>query len=223
MGDVVFLARHGRASAGSRGGSLRDASSVKRSAVIPPALPVEESKIGCHHSDGMLSRWSHLRADATVAPISSAKAPGDRHRAITARNELMDVSVTDPDLGHSVLKVKAKLSHDKIQAFQDNPGMAERMSEIEEKLAFIKRVKDAREARFPRQEPICTILDLDQGTYKQYESRSYLPHRYIPKFCAACDVSMEWLLTGEGKGPIVPEYPREVPKRIRKPRRRKAA
>jgi len=94
-----------------------------------------------------------------------------------------------------------------------------RMSETEEKLAFIRRVKQAREAAFDTQRPMQTILDVDQGTYKQYETRTPLPHRFIPKFCAATNVSLEWLLTGEGKGP--PEHPRETP--ARSIRRRRAA
>ncbi len=79
--------------------------------------------------------------------------------------------------------------------------MADRTSETEEKLAFIGRVRLARMARFDTQRPICTILGIGQGTYKQYETRTPLPHRYIPKFVAATAVSFEWLLTGEGKGP----------------------
>jgi hypothetical protein len=91
--------------------------------------------------------------------------------------------------------------------FCDIPGMADRMSETEEKLAFIRRTRAAREARYDTQSPMLTILELPQGTYKQYETRTPLPHRYIPKFCAACGVTMEWLLTGEGKGPAVMPFP----------------
>jgi len=93
-----------------------------------------------------------------------------------------------------------------------------RMSETEEKLSFIRRVKLAREAAFDSQKPMLTILGLEQGTYKQYETRTPLPHRFIPKFCAATQVSIEWLLTGEGRGP--PDYPKEIPARVR---RRRAA
>lgn len=94
--------------------------------------------------------------------------------------------------------------------------MSDRMSETEEKLAFIRRTKAAREARFPEgQKPMLTILGVEQGTYKQYETRTPLPHRYIPKFCAATGVSLDWLLTGEGKGPRVEGFIRHVPKRTR--------
>lgn len=95
----------------------------------------------------------------------------------------------------------------------------DRMSETEEKHAFIGRTKLAREARYPTQGPMLIILGVEQGTYKQYETRTPLPHRFIPKFCAATGVSMEWLLTGEGKGPAVEPIPTKVEKRA--PRRHK--
>lgn len=115
------------------------------------------------------------------------------------------------------------MSYDCGSRIVQNADMADRMSESEEKAAFINRVKQARMARFKTQGPMLTILEVDQGTYKQYESRTPLPHRLIPKFCAATGVSLEWLLTGEGKGPEVEEYPRQVPKRMGKVRRGKAA
>lgn len=127
-------------------------------------------------------------------------------------------------IGQSVLDCKAKVSYDYERAVGDNLAMADRMSETEEKAAFIRRTRQAREARYGSQRPMLTILGVDQGTYKQYETRTPLPHRHIPKFCAATGVSLEWLLTGEGKGgPVAVEYPKEVPKRARKPQRRRAA
>lgn len=126
-------------------------------------------------------------------------------------------------LGPSVLKVKAKLSHDYHGSVGETAGMAERMTETEEKAAFIRRTKQAREARFDSQKPMITILGIPQGTYKQYETRTPLPHRFIPKFCAACDVDVEWLLTGVGKGPVEKVYPSAVKTRGRKPQRQQAA
>jgi len=98
-----------------------------------------------------------------------------------------------------------------------------RMSDTEEKLAFIRRTKQAREAAFDSQKPMLTILGVDQGTYKQYETRTPLPHRFIPKFCAATRVSIEWLLTGEGQGPAARDYPKQIPARSAHRGRRKAA
>lgn len=158
-----------------------------------------------------------------VAPIpdkSSVSASSEGQRA----NSALGVSSDMPDiLGPIVLNVKADLSYDLEPAGGDTPVMADRMSESEEKAAFIGRVKEARMARFLTQKPICALLDLDQGTYKQYESRTPLPHRLIPKFVAATGVSYEWLLTGEGQGPIVLEHIRPERKQRRRPVRSKAA
>lgn len=121
-------------------------------------------------------------------------------------------------LGHYVLNFKANVSHDLGFGRVEAVAMTDRMSETEEKLAFIARTRRARAARFDTQKPMLTILGIDQGTYKQYETRTPLPHRFIPKFCAATGVDIEWLLTGEGKGPKEEMIPREVQvRRGRKP------
>lgn len=59
---------------------------------------------------------------------------------------------------------------------------------------FIARVKAAREARFTQAE-IADLLQIPQDRYKQYETRSILPHFLIPKFCTACGISVEYLFT----------------------------
>jgi hypothetical protein len=121
-------------------------------------------------------------------------------------------------LGQKVLVFKSKVSHDNASQHGISTAMADKLSESEQKLAFINRVRTARMARFPTQRPMLTILDIEQGTYKWYESRTPLPHRYIPKFCAATGVSIEWLLTGEGPGPIAAESPvrkRGRPRKLR--------
>jgi hypothetical protein len=113
------------------------------------------------------------------------------------------------------------VSYDESGAFRQNPGM-DRMSETEEKLAFIGRVRSARMARFDTQKPMCIILGLEQDVYKQYETRTPLPYKHIPKFIAACGISYEWLMTGEGAGPMIVPLPTPR-KRTRKiPRRRVA-
>lgn len=140
-----------------------------------------------------------------------------------ATGERDGAKVMAPFLGQMVLESKAKVSCDCGEPLGLNVLMADRMSESEEKAAFIRRVRMAREARFDTQKPMLTILGLEQGTYKQYETRTPLPHRLIPVFCAATGVSLEWLLTGEGKGPVEVEYPRQTPKRMGKARRGKAA
>jgi hypothetical protein len=123
-------------------------------------------------------------------------------------------------LGQMVLNCKANVSYDAKKVMGDIPLMADRMSETEEKLAFITRVKAARMSRFDTQGPMLTILGIDQGRYKQYETRTPLPHRFLPKFCAATGVSLDWLLTGEGQGPRVEQYIRHVPKRAARVKKR---
>lgn len=126
-------------------------------------------------------------------------------------------------LGQSVLNVKANLSYDCDAALGENAAMADRMTESEEKAAFIQRTKQARLARFEKQKPILTILGIDQGTYKQYESRTALPWRLIPKFCAATGVDIEWLLTGEGKGPNTVPLPQPAKRKARDTSQKRSA
>ncbi len=190
------------------GPTFSEASATIISAVRPADRAVPVDRIGPHHSAGMLSRCDHLRTAEAEWPISSAIRSGVPHKETTSRKVESDIS---PSIGHCVLKSKAKVSHDHRGAFDKIPGM-DRMSETEEKLAFIRRTKQAREARFTQNE-ICKLLELDQGTWKQYETRTPLPHRYIPKFCVATGVSADWLLTGDGEG--VPEIPRRLEKRTR--------
>lgn len=146
----------------------------------------------------MLPRCDHFLIAETVAPMSDASASCDGHRA---SKSLGDSAGIDSRLGRFVLNDKAKVSYDYGGTPEDNAVMADRMSDTEEKLAFIRRTRLAREARFDRQKPMYKLLGIDQGLYKQYETRTPLPHRFIPRFCLIAGVDLEWLLTGEGKGP----------------------
>lgn len=195
----------------------RAASSVIIEADKPASPALAVPRIGAHHSAGILSRCHHFDTAEAPAPISAAISSRDGHSSITDRKEVVTITQS---LGQPVLKSKVKVSHDLVAGFGEYAAMADRMSETEEKLAFIQRVKLARTARFDTQKPMLTILGIDQGTYKQYETRTPLPYRYLPKFCAATGVDLEWLLTGEGKGPKLPEYP---PVRPAIRRRRRAA
>lgn len=213
---------HARASAGSEGAvGARAAKPVIIWGDNPAWIARSQPKMEDHHSAGMVSRCHHFETAEAPAPMSAARASLDGQSSITERNEVK--SDMEASLGHMVLKCKAKVSYDYEQVGCQNGNMADRMSETEEKLAFIRRVRLARQSRYPTQNPMLTILEIDQGTYKQYETRTPLPHRYIPKFCAATGVSLVWLLTGEGKGPITPEIPRETPKRMGARPRGKAA
>lgn len=228
MGVLIqFPQHHARASGIAGARAFAAAKRAIASAVSPAFLAVPEAKIESHHSEGMRSRCPHLRTAATLAPTSSAIASGDGQSAMMSLNETITgkagATIMPSPLGHLVLKSKANVSCDCEYSIAHNPDMPDRMSETEEKLAFIRRVRLAREARFETQKPMLTILGLDQGTYKQYETRTVLPHRFLPKFCAATGVELDWLLTGEGKGPEVAESPKQPPKRIAKARRGRAA
>lgn len=65
---------------------------------------------------------------------------------------------------------------------------------------FIARTKAAREAKDGlTQAKMAKVLGMEQGTYKQYETRSLLPHMHIETFCLMTDVPVAWLVTGEGR------------------------
>jgi transcriptional regulator with XRE-family HTH domain len=61
---------------------------------------------------------------------------------------------------------------------------------------FIARTKQARKQAGLSQQDMSDILGIEQGTYKQYEVRSPLPHQYVTAFCAATHVTTQWLFTG---------------------------
>ena len=89
--------------------------------------------------------------------------------------------------------------------------------------AFITRVFSAREARGLTQEQIAHVLHTTQPTYAKYETRSLLPHRHIWTFCMACQVTIEWLITGQGKGVALLSRPEPVRRRGRKKKQPMAA
>jgi transcriptional regulator with XRE-family HTH domain len=62
--------------------------------------------------------------------------------------------------------------------------------------AICARTKAARERRDWTQDEMAGFLGIGQGTYKQYESRTPLPHHFIQRFCELTGVSIGWLLTG---------------------------
>lgn len=163
-------------------------------------------------------------SSAACAPIAAIAATTPGHSPITSVNEF-GLDILESRLGQFGLFGKANTAHDLGPDLGENAAMAERLSETAEKLKFVARVKLARLARFGSdgQAPICTILGISQGTYKHYEARTPLPHRFIPKFVAATGVDYKWLLSGEGKGPAVAEHPQEAPKRAKRSPRAKAA
>lgn len=225
MGIVICFPHQARASIASAE-TGRATKAVIVSADRPARLAVSVPSTDDHQSAGMLFRCHHLE---TVQPesltpaetdTSSAIASREGQRSMIARNE--ENSAMRGNVGQTVLNCKANVSYDAGKLLRHSSDM-DRMSESEEKAAFIQRVKLAREARFPTQGPILTILGIPQGQYKHYEKRTPLPHRFIPKFCAATGVSVDWLLTGEGKGPVAIEVPRPAKKPAKRPAKAKAA
>lgn len=70
-----------------------------------------------------------------------------------------------------------------------------------DKEAFIKRVRETRKKSGLTQAEIAKELGIDRDTYKQYELRSYLPNKLIPKFCEVIGLRKEWLV--DGTGPMI--------------------
>lgn len=77
--------------------------------------------------------------------------------------------------------------------------MAESETETEYKQAFMQRVAAARVALGWKQWEMAQALGMPQDKYKQYETRSLLPHHLIRRFCLIARVDLEWLLTGQGR------------------------
>ena len=198
MGIVVELRRHARTSAGSEVG-VRDTKAVIISEVSPLSLAVAVSKTADHHSAGMLKRCHHLETCAGVQPPPTSEAIASRvgHSSIIERNEVG--SVMENTIGQSVLNCKANKSYDCELLFGHKLLMARIDSSTEFKRAFIARTKAAREAAGLTQVQVAQALQIAQDRYKQYETRSYLPHDLIPGFCLACRVNPAWLFTGRAE------------------------
>ena len=70
------------------------------------------------------------------------------------------------------------------------------MTSLAFKEAIIVRTKTVRESLGMTQAALAALLEIPQDKYKQYETRTPLPHKLIPKFCAIGQVTVSWLLTG---------------------------
>lgn len=220
MSNVVWLKDQARAPTARAKlvAAGRAANLVNKAAVTPPARARRVAKIADHQSDGMLSRCHHLETSAAVQslPTSEAMASRETHKSMTDRNE---AEVMTESLGQIVLDDKDPVSSDWPTAADDTRPMSKPQSKSQYKDDFIARVRRAREARGLTQNGIAELLGIDQGKYKQYESRSYLPHDLIPRFCLACGVDHGWLFTGKGKGPLTLPHPRES--RVKSPQQKR--
>ena len=84
----------------------------------------------------------------------------------------------------------------------------------------MERVAQARIARNLKQWQIAEALGMAQDKYKQYESRSLLPHHLIGRFCIVTRVDPEWLITGRGQKPLKPlQLAEQEPEPVKKPKR----
>lgn len=82
---------------------------------------------------------------------------------------------------------------------------------------FIERTRVARRASGFTQAEIAELFGMKQDLWKTYETRTPLPHRYIPRFCLAVRCDMIWLLTGKGSPPdpapsVRPHKARRLPR-----------
>jgi DNA-binding XRE family transcriptional regulator len=204
-GNVIYL-------------SPRAAKETKTSAVRPPTRAVSVDRIAFQRSAGTLSRCRHLEAAEGLTPISLARASTVGHRPITSRNVVKRMTEL---IRRQVLEGKENFSSDAGDGLSEGSIMETEDTYAE---AFTRRVYSAREHASLRQEDVAEVLGIQQSTYSKYEFRTPLPHRYVRAFCMLCRVNVEWLMTGQGKGPALLERP---PKRKRGPnrtrRQRKAA
>ncbi len=100
--------------------------------------------------------------------------------------------------------------------------MAQGQTKAQLRQDFITRVKRAREARPFTQEGISVLLGIAQDKYKWYETKRFMPHEHIAKFCLACGIDAHWLFTGIGKAPAMPK-PESAPAKKTKARSRPKA
>jgi len=193
MGVVIFLERYQFARSST--GALRAANRVKSSAVTPASLTRGAASTEAQYPGGIRSRCHHLRAPDTPALISEAMSSALGHSEMIDRKDV--ISVMPPDLGQTVLNGKVKLSLD--CGFQSGQTvlMPNAKARSQFKSEFIARVIAAREARQLTQIQIAKGLGIKQDRYKQYETRSYLPHQFVPTFCLICGVEISWLYSGD--------------------------
>ena len=85
------------------------------------------------------------------------------------------------------------------------PAMALDKSELEFNIAFVQRVKEAREAVSWTQAFMADSLGIPLERYKKYEQRSPLPHYLIPRFCQLAGCDIYYLMTGKRR-PLPPSF-----------------
>lgn len=196
--------------------------------MIRASLARGDDKIECHHSEGIRFRCCHLRTAAGPAPISDAKASGEGQSPITAeKSRALDIK---PLLGQFVLNCKAKMSRASYVPWRQNRPMQGDQAKSTYKRDFQARVREARIVRDLTQDQMAELLNLGeggQGKYKQYETRDFLPHHLVQRFCLIVGVDANWLLTGIGRAPgtavAAPEKPQKASRVAASKRKDRAA
>ena len=217
MGDVVRgpWRRHARASA-------RSARRVKSSAVSPAEIALSVESTEAHQLAGMLSRWNHFVTITAVVPTSEAiDARESPQSSTTSLNDVI-FAMGEP-IGHLVLERKANLSLDCGESLGHNVRMAKRLL-TDFECRFLARTCAARKLAASSQDEFAGSLQdgMKQDHYKQFETRSMLPHHLIDRFLKLTGVGYEWLFTGRGAGPAWQDRYQELlakqvkPKKVRK-------
>lgn len=217
MGIVVRFPHHVRASAVSRA-----AKRVKTSAVTPEVFAFCVARTEAHQPAGMLSRCHHFVTLGPVAPVSTAIASRESHNSITSLNE--PIFAMSGPIGHLVLKRKANLSLDCKIPLGHTVRMTRRpLTDFE--CRFLARTCAARKLVAPSQDEFAPRLQdgMKQDHYKQYETRSPLPHELIDRFLKLTGVNYEWLFTGRGVGPTWQDRYQELLAKQQKPKKGKKA
>lgn len=210
------------------------ASSTIVSDVKPARSARGRAKTADHHSAGMLSRCHHFSTAAGSAPISPANDRTAARRGLSGdgnqssmieRKDLIvtcDLPMTE-SLGQIVLNRKMILSCDCAAAGDKYPAMPKAQPTTAFRRDFIARTRWARIGRSFTQAQAADLLGLAQDKYKQYESRTLLPHELVARFCLLCGIDESWLFTAKGRAPAIPEPPRQEPRKRPVRRRAKAA
>jgi hypothetical protein len=197
--------------------SSREAKRVSKSDVKPAAFARSLAKIGCHQSEGILSRCHHFETARSRAPSSSAIALRESHNSMTERKEDGESTIAHA-IRQTVLFCKDILSTDVKCPQRHNVLMKKTGSPSTFKDEFTARVAFARHKAGYTQATMAEALGFGsaddpsaQGKYHKYEKRSLMPHYLIPTFCALCDITVGWLYNG-------PAVARPVETRGRKPK-----
>ncbi len=214
---------HARAPIGSAGS--RAAKRTRSSAVKPAARATRVLRIRAHQSDGILSRAFHFSTRSAPASISAAMADGEIHSPIMSRNDVMRFAMPE-SIGQFVLARKRAPgedypSCDSAARLDHNSTVPKPVNATNFKAEFVHRVRLARETRGFSQREAAELLGIEQDKYKHYETRSFMPHELVPRFCLLCGVDVDWLFSGRGRAPALaePDRTRRSPRaRSRRPK-----